>query len=192
MPRFIPIRTKNPHRRCYFASGSYFIVLRENQTGSIVAFMSCFACGSCLLNKHVGFDYSKPKSWMLYFRLWDAAVDWALSQGFGSIHSGQTTYQAKIEMGHDLVPLINYIWHRNVLLHSVYGRVVQNLDWAKLDDDLALFVRAYPSAARICQPLPENCQDIPHFSLPARLIRALPPVRPWRKDREEKPGLRSY
>jgi hypothetical protein len=46
---------------------TYFVVLREKQTGSIVAFMSCFACGSRLLNKHVGFDYSKPKSWMLYF-----------------------------------------------------------------------------------------------------------------------------
>ena len=77
-----------------------FITLREKQTGAIVAFMACFGCGSRLINKHVGFDYSKPKSWMLYFRLWDAAVDWALSKGFTSIHSGQTTYQAKIEMGH--------------------------------------------------------------------------------------------
>jgi Peptidogalycan biosysnthesis/recognition len=137
-------------------STTYFVVLREKQTGAMIACMTCFVCGSRLINKHVGFDYEKPKSWMLYFRLWDAVVDWALAKGFTSIHSGQTTYRAKIEMGHDLIPLVNYIRHRNVLLHSIYGRIVRTFDWAKLDEGLALFLKAHPTAAPTASSAPEQ------------------------------------
>ena len=131
---------------------TYFAILKEKRTGSIVAFMMCFACGQRLINKHVGFDYSKPKSWMLYFRLWDAVVDWTLARGFTSIHSGQTAYRAKIEMGHELIPLVNYVRHRNPLLHEIYGRIAGSLDWEKLDEDLALFLKAHPEEKVACQP----------------------------------------
>src|SRR5271165_3182203 len=123
---------------------TYFAILREKRTGSIVAFMMCFACGQRLINKHVGFDYAKPKSWMLYFRLWDAVVDWSLTKGFTSIHSGQTAYRAKIEMGHELIPLVNYVRHRNPLLHGIYARIAGSLDWEKLDEGLALYLKAHP------------------------------------------------
>lgn len=135
---------------------THFLVLRERDTGAMVAFMLCFDCGSRLINKYVGFDYTKPKSWMLYFRLWDAAVDWALAQGYSSIQSGQSTYGAKIEMGHELLPLVNYLRHRNPLLHALYGRIVRNLDWAKLDDDLAAFLRAHPEASAMNMMAPQR------------------------------------
>ncbi len=164
---------------------TYFIVLREKQTGATIAFMTCFDCGSSLINKHVGFDYDKPKSWMLYFRLWDAAVDWALSRGFTSIHSGQTTYGAKIEMGHDLIPLVNYVQHRNVLLHSIYRRIAGALDWAKLDEGLALFLKAHPGAAPTALPAQKYNPIVSRFSLPVRIVRTLAPVRSWRRGRHE-------
>jgi hypothetical protein len=97
-----------------------------------------------LINKHVGFDYSKPKSWMLYFRLWDAVVEWALANGFASIHSGQTAYRAKMEMGHKLIPLVNYVRHRNPLLHAIYHGIAGSLDWSKVDEGLAIFLKAHP------------------------------------------------
>jgi Acetyltransferase (GNAT) domain len=138
---------------------THFIVLREKHTGAMIAFMLCFDCGSRLINKYVGFDYSRPKSWTLYFRLWDATVEWALAQGYTSIQSGTTAYRAKIEMGHDLVPLVNYLRHRNMLLHAIYGRIVRNLDWAKLDDDLAVFLRAHPEARAMSLPAPRPRQQ---------------------------------
>lgn len=128
------------------ASHAHFVVLREKKTGAMVAFMACLASGSILINKHVGFDYGKPKSWMLYFRLWDAAVDWALSKSFACIYSGQTAYRIKIETGHDLVPLVNYVRHRNVLLHSIFRKVAGKLDWASLDEGLAVILQAHPEA----------------------------------------------
>ena len=89
---------------------------------------------------------------MLYFRLWDALVDWALSKGFTSILTGATSYSAKIETGHELIPLFNYIWHRNPVIHAIYRAVAQKLDWAKLDQGLAKFLKAHPGMKAMMQP----------------------------------------
>jgi hypothetical protein len=121
-----------------------FLFLRETRTGAMIAVTACFDCSPMLVARHVGFDYGKPRSWLLYFRLWDALVDWALSEGFSSILTGGTSYSAKIETGHDLIPLVNYIWHRNIVVHAVYRAVAQTLDWTKLDKGLAKFLKAHP------------------------------------------------
>ena len=125
-------------------SHSYFIVIREHATGSIVAFMLCFALGEHVINKYVGMDYRQPKEWFLYFRLWDAVVDWSLSQGARAILSSQTVYAPKIEMGHELVPLTNYCAHRNPLIHRIYAAVARTVNWDTLDEDLAVYLEAYP------------------------------------------------
>jgi hypothetical protein len=57
-----------------------FIILREKVTGQIVAFRICFDMGERLISMFIGMDYSRPKEWMLFFRLWEAAVDVALSE----------------------------------------------------------------------------------------------------------------
>ncbi len=126
---------------------SRFVVLREPASGRMIAFMLCFALGSRLINKFIGIDYRRPKEWLLYFRLWDAALDWALTQGFEAIQSGQTGYAPKIEMGHALIPLTNYCRHRNVLMHRIYATIARTVGWQTLDDDLARFVKAHPEAA---------------------------------------------
>ena len=114
-----------------------FIILREKVTGEIVAFRLCFAKGERLVNLYIGIDYSRPKEWMLFFRLWEAAVDVALARGFTAVVSGRSSYDVKIETGHKLVPLNNYCHHRNVLLHAIYRVAAQRVDWASLDEALA-------------------------------------------------------
>jgi hypothetical protein len=125
---------------------SHFILLRERSTGKLVSFMLCFAVGERLINKFIGIDYTRPKEWVLYFRLWDAAVDFALEQGLSSIQSGQTGYSAKIELGNELVPLTNYCRHRNKLTHAIYRKVATTIDWHTLDPDLAAHLKAHPEA----------------------------------------------
>jgi hypothetical protein len=127
---------------------SLFIILREKITGEIIAFMLCFDMGERLINMFIGMDYSRPKEWMLFFRLWEAVVDLALSRGFSAIVSGRSSYEAKIEIGHRLVPLNNYCRHRNMFLHSIYGVVAQRIDWASLDEALARFLKAHPESSR--------------------------------------------
>ena len=125
---------------------SHFIVLKERSSDETIAFMLCFDMGSRIINKFIGIDYRRPRDWLLYFRLWDTAVEWALSRGADSIQSGQTGYAPKIETGHRLVPLTNYCAHRNPVLHAI-GRVcTRHIGWSTLDDDLARFIEAHPDA----------------------------------------------
>jgi Acetyltransferase (GNAT) domain len=121
-----------------------FIILREKVTREMIAFMLCFDMGKSLVNMFIGMDYNRPKEWMLFFRLWEAAVDVALARGFTAIVSGRSSYEAKIETGHRLVPLNNYCRHNNILLHTVYSIVAQRVSWASLDAALARFLRAHP------------------------------------------------
>jgi hypothetical protein len=95
----------------------------------------------------IGMDYSRPKEWMLFFRLWDAAVDLALSRGFSAILSGRSSYEAKIQTGHRLVPLNNYCRHCNIFINAIYRIVAQRIGWASLDEALARFLKAHPEAA---------------------------------------------
>ncbi len=123
---------------------AHFIVLRERSSGNIVAFMLCFALGQHVINKFIGIDYKKPKEWFLYFKLWEAAVDWTASQQAKSMQSGQTGYAPKIELGHELVPLTNYCAHKNPLINWVYAKVAKTINWDVLDEDLAAYLKAYP------------------------------------------------
>jgi len=123
---------------------SHFIVLREQSSDEIVAFMLCIDMGSRIINKFIGIDYRRPRDWLLYFRLWDAAVEWALSRGADAIQSGQTGYAPKIETGHRLVPLTNYCAHRNPVVHAIGRAVARRIGWSTLDEDLARFLKAHP------------------------------------------------
>jgi len=126
---------------------SHFVILREKRSRAMLAFMLCFAAGPRIINKFIGIDYGRPTSWSLYFRLWDAALDWSLARGAASIQSGQTGYSAKIECGHRLVPLNNFCRHRNIIVHAVCRAVAQKIRWQTLDRDLAAFLAAHPDAA---------------------------------------------
>ena len=123
---------------------AHFIILREKVTGEMIAFMLLFDVGDRLINAFSGMDYSRPKEWMLFFRLWEAAVDLALTRGFSAIVSGRSSYEAKIEIGHKLVPLNNYCRHRNIILHNVYRIFAQTIHWASMDEALARFLKAHP------------------------------------------------
>lgn len=126
---------------------AHFILLRERASQQLITFMMCFEVGDLVINKFIGFDYTKPKEWLLYFRLWEAALDWALARGARAIQSGQTCYQPKIEQGHDLMPLFNYGRHANPLMHLIYAKVAKTITWETLDEGLARYVKAHPEAA---------------------------------------------
>lgn len=127
----------------------HFVILRQRTDGAMLAFMLCFDFGKQIINKFIGIDYARPKQWLLYFRLWEAALDWALARGAESIQSGQTGYAPKIELGHRLVPLTNYCAHRNPMIHGIYALVARTVSWATLDPDLARHLKAHPADDRL-------------------------------------------
>ena len=89
--------------------------------------MLCLDMGERLWNMYIGIDYSRPKEWMILFRLWEAAVDLALSRGFSAIVSGRCSYEVKIHIGHRLIPLNNYCWHRNIILNNICKIIAQTI-----------------------------------------------------------------
>jgi Peptidogalycan biosysnthesis/recognition len=120
---------------------SHFLILRERASRHMVAFMLCFHVGERVINKYIGLDYSGSRERFLYFRLFDAALDWTLARGATSLQSGQTSYAAKIEQGHRLVPLTNWACHRNPMWHRIGAYVAGRIQWQTLDDDLATYVK---------------------------------------------------
>ncbi|MGA8137910.1 MAG: GNAT family N-acetyltransferase [Pseudomonas gingeri] len=115
---------------------SHFILLSDEKTGKMVAFMLCFLLGDKAINKFIGIDYQAGKQLHLYFQLWEQAVKWSCSVGATRLDSGQTGYRVKRELGHHLVPLDCYCRHRNPLLHRVFGAVAKGITWQSLDPDL--------------------------------------------------------
>ena len=116
---------------------SYFVLLRNQQTGKLVAFMLCFRIGSRVINKFIGLDYALSGQWFLYFRLLEQAISWASAVGATDFQSGQTGYRAKLDLEHRLVPLTNYCQHRHPWLHRLFATVATRITWATLDNDLA-------------------------------------------------------
>lgn len=126
---------------------SYFILIRKADNQELVAFMLCFQLGKRVINKFIGFNYHLPSEWLLYFRLWEGALDWVLTTGASEFQSGQTGYRAKIDVGHSLVPLTNYCKHSNPIMHKLYTIATRDVTWSTLDDDLKVYIEAHPEEA---------------------------------------------
>jgi len=126
------------------STNAYFVILRRCETERIVAFMLCFHFGSRVVNKFIGLDYQLAEKAHLYFRLWEAALEWAVSSGASEFQSGQTGYSAKIDIGHELVPLTNFCQHRQPVIHKVYELVARTISWSTLDEGLATHLKAHP------------------------------------------------
>ncbi len=122
----------------------HYVILRNRDTQKIAAFMLCFHLGDHVINKFIGIDYTLPKEWFVYFRLWEVAVEWSYNVGATSIQSGQTGYAPKIELGNEMVPLTNYCKHQNWLIHQIFKIVANTINWDTLDEDLAIYMKAYP------------------------------------------------
>jgi hypothetical protein len=114
---------------------AYFVLLRDQTTQKLVAFMLCFDCRPRAINKFIGLDYTIENAF-LYFQLWEAAVRWASDAGFTELQSGQTGYRAKLDIGNTLVPLTNLCRHRNPVIHRIFAWQAKSIDWKTIDQDL--------------------------------------------------------
>jgi hypothetical protein len=106
--------------------------------------MLVFRLGDRVINKFIGLDYRRGNKAYLYFRLFDAALDFAYDSGARELQSGQTGYRAKLDLGHRLVPLFNIFRHENPLVHAIFRTIGGRVTWQSLDGDLATFLRAHP------------------------------------------------
>jgi predicted N-acyltransferase len=120
----------------------HYILLRERGSGRLMAFMLCFFDRERAINKFIGIDYEAGNQAFLYFRLWEEFVRWATAGGASELQSGQTSYSAKFDLGHELVPLSNFSRHLSAPLNAIYAFVGRYITWSTLDDDLKVHVAA--------------------------------------------------
>jgi hypothetical protein len=146
------------------ADVSRFVLLRNQETKQLMAFMLCFQLGDKVINKFIGLDYGCPQETYLYFRLWEAALEWVISTGASEFQSGQTGYRAKIDVGNSLVPLTNYGKHRNSIIHKIYAEVSKTITWKTIDSDLEVYLSSKSVAKRN--------QDKPELSCPLDSARS--------------------
>jgi len=125
-----------------------FILQRDPSDGALIAFMLVFRLGKRVINKFIGLDYRRPAGCYPYFRLFDAALDFAYGCGASELQSGQTGYRAKLDLGHRLVPLFNAFRHKNPLIHSLFRAIGSRVTWKSLDGDLAVYLRAHPGLGK--------------------------------------------
>ena len=142
-------------RQISLAKESRFILQRDTTTGKLVTFMLGFVIGSRFINKFIGIDYARAGKTFLYFRLFEAAVETACSEGATEIQSGQTGYRAKLDLGHTLIPLYNHVKHKNKLVNLIYKKIGTQVTWKSLDTDLAFYLKAHPKAELISSLKPE-------------------------------------
>lgn len=128
-----------------------FVVLRSAATGRAEAFMLLLNLGPRIINQFIGIDYALGSERFLYFRLFAAAYDWASTTAASSLQSGQTGYRAKLDLGHQLVPLRNLAEHRNPLVNRLYAWIARGVSWRTLDADLALYLHAHPEAKALAE-----------------------------------------
>ena len=125
-----------------------FILQRDPADGALVAFMLVFHLGDRVINKFIGLDYRRGPKAYLYFRLFDAALDFACACSAKELQSGQTGYRAKLDLGHRLVPLFNIFRHKNPVVHVIFRTIGGRVTWHSLDSDLAEYLRAHPEGDR--------------------------------------------
>lgn len=121
---------------------SRLIVLRERSSGKAVAFMLVIVNGKRVINKFIGLDYGFGGKAYLYFRLWEEFMRFAIEAGAEEVQSGQTGYRAKLDVGHELVPLSNFFRYRNPLIHKIASVLAKRISWGSLDDDLGRAMRS--------------------------------------------------
>lgn len=128
-----------------------FLLLRDRGDGALVAFMLVFHLGDRVINKFIGLDYQRGERAFLYFRLFDAALEWTYARGARELQSGQTGYRAKADTGHRLVELCNLFQHRNPAVHAVFRLIGSRTTWASLDKEILFFREARGHAVGSCK-----------------------------------------
>lgn len=131
------------------AEPAYFITLRDPAHGNLTAFALCFLVGSRAIIKFIGLDYRYGGDWFLYYRLWEAEMEWAIRMGAQEIQTGQTCYAPKFDLGLNPLPLTNYCKHCSKAMNAILRWIARQITWSTLDEDLKAYVKAHPQARQI-------------------------------------------
>lgn len=108
-------------------------LLRDAQSGgrlfcywhddTLVGFNLCYLHQGMLIDKYIGFDYSKALEFNLYFVSWFVNLEYALEQGLRYYVAGWTDPEVKAQLGASFTMTRHLVWVRNPVLRMVLRRL---------------------------------------------------------------------
>ena len=90
-----------------------FFIWRQN--GKVVAFSVCMVQGQAIYDEYIGLDYPLALDLHLFFYTLRDIIQWAMNHGLKTYYSASTSYDPKLHLRCDLVPLDIYVSHTSWL-----------------------------------------------------------------------------
>jgi hypothetical protein len=112
------------------------------QSGRIVAFSFCLVCDDAIYDECIGLDYRVALDLHLYFYTLRDIISWSLQQGLKFYYSNPLTYEPKLHLNCELVPLDLYVMHTNAFLNPIFRRAIKYLGPTRHDPVLQRFPNA--------------------------------------------------
>ncbi len=139
-----------------------FLIWR--QKGKAIAFALCMLNGDCLYDEYLGLDYSVALDLHLYFYTLRDIIEWGMKQGCKWYYSTALSYEPKLRLKCELVPLDLYVAHRSPWLNWLFGRIIPWLEPTRHDKVLAQF----PDIAKLRGDVPDGAEPAPRNRRPRR------------------------
>ena len=94
-----------------------FFIWRQH--GRAVAFSLCMIAGDEIWDEYIGLDYAVALDLHLYFLTFRDILTWAVEHGLRWYCSTALSYEPKLRLGSELLPLDLYVSHTTALLRTV-------------------------------------------------------------------------
>ena len=114
-----------------------YFVWRQN--GKPVAFSVTTIDGETICDEYIGIDYASEVASGLYHYTFRDIVTWAIENGLKTYASTGLSYDPKLHLKQELVPLDLYVRHRSPLVNFFMKYVVRFLDPTRQDKTLPEF-----------------------------------------------------
>jgi predicted N-acyltransferase len=114
-----------------------FFVWRQH--GRAVAFSLCMIEGDAIWDEYIGLDYAVALDLHLYFVTFRDIAAWAMEHGFRAYCSTALSYEPKLRLGSELLPLDLYVSHTMPLLRGVLRWTLPLLEPTRNDPILRRF-----------------------------------------------------
>ena len=121
------------------------VVFAYHYQGELIGFNLCFATGSMLVDKYVGFAYPQARAVNLYFVSWMHNLNYALEHGLTTYIAGWTDPEIKAYLGAQFTSTQHAVYVRSRLLRSIFRRIAGHFESDRSVQDTIQHARRHTS-----------------------------------------------
>lgn len=115
------------------------------QSGRVIAFSVCLLQGDEIWDEYIGLDYAVALDLNLYFYTFRDIVTWAIEHGCKWYASTALSYEPKLHLGSELMPLDLYVAHTSRVVNRALRFVLPFIEPTRNDKTL----RRFPNFAEL-------------------------------------------